>query len=190
VADLLPNTTRAKPDWEYWSSLDRVSVGAAVALACDVDPREIDFMNDQNAPDLAQARKRAEIADTCAGKSLRAHRRTHEGLYDPIMTWEVTLPDFAAWALGMSRPWTLPEEFPRTQPKAIERNDNDESNPRRRNNLLRIILAIVKADPSLDLSAPSKAAEAIEALTRKAGRRVSARSIEDYLKQAASLPED
>jgi hypothetical protein len=53
---------------------------------------------------------------------------------------------------------------------------------RERSTLLTIIAALAKA-ADIDISKPSKAAEAIEALTTQLGARVSARSVEDHLKR-------
>lgn len=52
---------------------------------------------------------------------------------------------------------------------------------RERTSLLIVIAALANHDKKIPLTSPSKAAEAIEALTEAMGARISARRIEDYL---------
>jgi hypothetical protein len=162
-------------------------VADAVALSCDIDPRQIDVYNEQDKPDLAQFYKRLDIAEANQGGHLKAEKQPCEGFQD---FWKVDLEVFAAWVKGLRPPWELPAEFP--GPKVEEQKPTVADKPlltRERDTLLKIILGLAKAH-GIPLGDPWIAAQKIEGFTKKAGRRVAARTIEEHLNKASLLPED
>jgi hypothetical protein len=187
VGRLVPNTTRGKPAWEFWSGMPKTGVADAVALSCDIDPRQIDMNNEGRAPDLAQFWQRLQVAEANQDGHLKAEKQPYNGFQD---LWKVDLEVFAAWAESLRARWELPAEFPR--PKVEEQKPTVADKPlltRERDTLLKIILGLAAAH-GIPLGDPWIAAQRIEGFTKKAGRRVAARTIEEHLNKAAILPED
>ncbi len=187
VGPLLPNTTRPKPDWESWGNIRVDHVAFAVALSCDIDPGEIDFYNEAQAPDLVQFYKRLLIAEANLGGSLKATKQPYNGIQD---AWKIDLEVFSAWAERLRPPWELPAEFPR--PESDDRKPAAKDKPlatKERDVLLRIILGLTK-DKGINLGDPWSAAGTIVKLAEKARHRVSQKAVFDHLKRAENLVEN
>ena len=112
---LVPNTTRKKPEWDLWGSIPDAFLWAAVALSCDIHPDTIDVMN-LGTSDLAQFTKRfiIAVANVRSGTLATVEKEIPTARL-PDTAIVVNLTKFCRWAQGLSYPWELPSEFPRSK---------------------------------------------------------------------------
>ncbi len=123
----------SKPDWSYWRNVPRAKVWEAVALSCDVEPRETDEKILSHGPaktldgHLLQSwdghdeyEKRREIALQNLGPKgplfeSHGHRfdldESIEEVLGPRFS-KIDLPQFVRWSQEkQSPPWSIPEEL-------------------------------------------------------------------------------
>ena len=176
------------------SDLNRMKVAAEHKLRANaIDLLQSDAVKNAVLPSLltipTKFYKRLRIAQRHLGMGIRVVK-TPDDDKTPKHRQTINLTEFAAWAEGLRNPWALPAEFPR--PKVEEQKPTVADKPlltRERDTLLKIILGLAAAH-GIPLGDPWIAAQRIEGFTKKAGRRVAARTIEEHLNKAAILPED
>jgi hypothetical protein len=114
VGALILNATRLRPEWNFYADIPHPLLWALVAMACDIDPRNIDVLNpaERIAPDLVQFWKRFTIAQAQVEAGKLAVVEMGEKLsgdfnFAVSVSWDV----FSRWTTTLSCPWELPKEF-------------------------------------------------------------------------------
>lgn len=208
VGALILNTTRLRPEWNFYADIPHPLLWALVAMACDIDPRNIDVLNpaERTAPDLVQFWKRFTIAQAQVEAGKLAVVEIGEKLpgdfnFATSVSWEV----FSRWTTTLSCPWELPKGFPSPEstdtlrPKegavenrASEANDKSPSPQQKRklNNLLVIVAALAKeAEYPIDENPAAAAAAIAKRIEEKfpGVRGVGEDAIVGYLREIPSL---
>jgi hypothetical protein len=201
------NRTPHAPNWRKWRSCVQARVYEAVALACDLDPESpsivwhakhriaqldgpVDAMELWRSPppmavyqnpipdsELENYLERLDVACNHAqGKTLLTSYGETDG--------SVSLPAFASWAEKLG--WTLPEEFPRPSPAVTA--TGAPIGTKERTTLLAIIGALAEM-AKIDITNPTKAANAIVRQFEEQGRRIGQRTVEEHLKRVRDAQE-
>lgn len=173
-----------KPDWEKWNTLKTARLWHAVALACNLAPRNFQFFDTPNlgTPALTTTPKKFDDllkeakSSISAGGVLKLVSRSEDGLEES----EIDLANFRKWA--ESAQFNLPDEFPGKSPIKQASLEETVFGERERTTLLTLIAALAN-EAGIDISKPSKAAGLIEGLTMRIEARIAARTIEEHLKR-------
>lgn len=190
-------------DWNFWSQMINVELWKAVALSCNREPRDTEFLqewretkgpygDDSLVVSIAQFTDRLEIT--------KSHLSTHGKLKPKwIIVGQpadsgVNLSEFASWALGMK--WEIPPEFAAMADTAHESDKSKDSKPqsstdlgtRERETALKIIAGLlVQGFKSAEISKPYGVAREIKQALQSSGLDLSDDTIAKWIKDAAAL---
>lgn len=169
------------PDWGKWLGIKNGKLWQAAALACNYDPANFNFFNEDTLCPIARRpsdfAELLNLAKNNLGGKLKATTINKGALEES----EVSLQTFYSWlkATGYDLP---PELVGHVGQKAASLTDEQSLGERERTTLLTLIAALAH-EAGIDISKPSKAAGLIEGLTTKIEARIAARTIEEHLKR-------
>lgn len=176
-----------KPRWDEWKDIKQAKLWVAVALAQNIEPKYFDyFRTGKLDTKFTQQPPQFTILLASATNNISAN-----GVLKPIfIDWgsledsEIRISNFVKWA--KSSKVDLPPNFPGTTALSVISKDQSSSDENERSVLLTLIAVLAK-ELKLDITYPSKTAGVIEELTTRFGARVSARTIENHLKQIGTV---
>jgi hypothetical protein len=180
-----------KPDWNAWSSVKQAKLWEAVALAVDIDPRNLYFFGERkldtvfnrNHPPSFDKLLKLALGNISVGGVLKPPSldlESSEGLEES----EIKLSNFVKWAKSINL--ELPSDFPGLKRVVLKPNLEIRLDEGERSSLLALI-AILADQAKINISQPSKAASLIEGLTTSIGCRVSVGAIAGHLKRISSM---
>jgi hypothetical protein len=113
----LVQTSKPKPNWEYWINIPEAAIINAVYLSCDIEPRAIKpgELGERPSSELHQFWQRLLIASANAVSGALRRVRGNPGtrLLPECIFDDVNLVEFSSWVNGLPNPWELSPKFPR-----------------------------------------------------------------------------
>lgn len=180
-----------KPNWNEWSTVNEAKLWEVVALAVDIEPRNLYFFgerkldkvfNRNHPPEFDKLLKLA-LSNVSVGGVLKPPSldlESPEGLEES----EIQVSNFIKWAKSFNL--ELPPNFPGITRVVLKPTFEIRLDGGERSSLLALI-AILADQAKIDISQPSKAASLIEGLTTSIGSRISVGAIAGHLKRISSL---
>lgn len=185
------------PDWHYWRQMPHVVLWKAVALSCNIEPRQERLADSEywiNCVRLGHAEKvdryrgfhdRLDIATARISELDVASVNIGEA-----NAVQVKLPDFAAWALSMQ--WDIPQQLAdiaQSGTKASKPVSKSESlGATERGTVQKIIAGLLAQGYSHDkISKPYAIAKEIQASLQSVGHDLSDDTIVNWIKEATPL---
>jgi hypothetical protein len=191
-----------KPNWAKWQMIPRLELWQAVALACDIEPTEIERIVRRRPGEPGLFYERLSLALANAGETFElqpdprfyGHRLwgpfavalaepPHSTMDAQMSFHHVRTKAFAAWA---SSTWELPESFPRPSAVASPAETSADARPlgkRERRKLLTVIAALVQKQ-GVDMDHPSQAAQSLERALGLIGKQIPVRTLQDVVNEA------
>jgi hypothetical protein len=192
----------AKPNWDKWKLVPRLELWQAVALACDIDPTELEKSVRRRPGEPGVFYERLTLALANAGETFEMHpdpRFCGHRLWGPFAAalaepphstmdaqmsfHHVRTKAFAVWA---SSAWELPEGFPRppAAPSPAEADADARPLGKRERRKHMTVIAALALRQGIDLDRPSQAAQSLEKALGLIGRQIPVRTLQDVVNEA------
>jgi hypothetical protein len=113
-------------NWEFWANMKEVKLIDAVLLSLDIEPRSIPQTYRSPLTPRITIRGCPELSEKI-DTALNHYRKYALERHD--LNQRVSLSEFRAWAEGLSNPWKLPEQFPRSPIPANSLGIDDSADP-------------------------------------------------------------